>query len=140
MVSLLLKTICCSCSCIWSSCKPRLDHNIETGIIPVLFSIENISSKLWKNWNNVRRYTWHNGLIKDYPLKIACQSIKDSSTSTRAMTRGRPIEIGKSALTSNSCVGDAIKIWNQAPNDIKNCETLSQLKKAAKAYAKTLPI
>ena len=42
-------------------------------------------------------------------------------------------------LTSNSCVGDAIKVWNQTPNDIKKCELLSQLKKAARSYAKTLP-
>ena len=78
--------------------------------------------------------------IEDYPLKIECQFTNENSTSTRAMTGGRPIEIGKSLLTSNSCVGDAIKIWNQAPSDIKNCESLTKLKKAAKAYAKTLPI
>ena len=77
--------------------------------------------------------------IKNYPLIVDCQSSSETSTSTRAMNRGDPKEIGNTILTSNSCVGDAIKVWNQTPNDIKKCESLSQLKKAARSYAKTLP-
>ena len=74
------------------------------------------------------------------PLKIDCHRASDTSTSTRAMTEGRPIKIGKSNLVSNACINDAIKIWNQAPEDVNKCLTLPQIKKAARLYAKTLPI
>ena len=77
--------------------------------------------------------------VENYPLKIDCQKVSDTSTSTRAMTSGRPIESGKSTLVSNSCISDAIKIWNQAPEVVKNCASLSQIKKAAKLYARSLP-
>ena len=63
-----------------------------------------------------------------------------TSTSTRAMTEGRPIQIGKSNLVSNACISYAIEIWNQAPEDEKRCVTLPLIKKAARLFAKTLPI
>ena len=78
--------------------------------------------------------------VEGYPLKIESQKASDTSTSTRAMTDRRPIEIGKSNLISNSCISDAIKIWNQAPDLVRKCETLTQIKKAARLYAKTLPV
>ena len=77
--------------------------------------------------------------IEGYPLKIDCQKASDTSTSTRAMTSGRLIESGKSTLVSNACVSDAICIWNQAPDSVKNYVTLPQLKNAAKLYVRSLP-
>ena len=78
--------------------------------------------------------------IEGYPLKIRNQSSTSDSINTRAMTNNRPVEIGGSILTKNTCVSDAIRLWNLAPNDIKNCESLYQLKKLTRIYVKTLPV
>ena len=56
------------------------------------------------------------------------------------MTSGRLIQMGNSNLSFNSCIGDAVRLWNKAPEDLKNCNSLAQIKKAAKLFAKTLPI
>ena len=78
--------------------------------------------------------------VEGYPLKIDSQKASDTSTSTRAMTSGRLIESGRSNLVSNCCITDAIRIWNQAPESVKSSVTLTQIKKSAKLYARTLPI
>ena len=39
-----------------------------------------------------------------------------------------------------TCVSDAIKLWNLAPESIKNSATLHSLKKKTKEFVKTLPI
>ena len=83
---------------------------------------------------------WKATNIKGYPLKIRNQSSTSDSINTRAMTNNRPVEIGGSILTKNTCVSDAIRLWNLAPNDIKNCESLYQLKKLTRIYVKTLPV
>ena len=59
---------------------------------------------------------------------------------TRAMTSNQPIEIGKKLLTQRTCISDAIRVWNLAPNDLKNIPNIHAMKKATKLYVKTLPI
>ena len=59
---------------------------------------------------------------------------------TRAMTSNQPIEIGKRPLTQRTCISDAIKVWNSAPNELKNISSLHAMKKATKLYVKSLPI
>ena len=41
--------------------------------------------------------------VEGYPLKINRQVLRNDATNTRACDRGRPIEIGISTLTSNTC-------------------------------------
>ena len=99
-----------------------------------MLSVNQINAKvkvqeIWKSLN-----------VEGYPLNINCQKTSETSTSTRAMTGGRPIEIGHSTLASNSCISDAIKVWNQAPESVKKSETLSQIKKSGRLYVKSLPI
>ena len=60
--------------------------------------------------------------------------------STRADQAGRPIEIGKSALTQKTCVSDAIYLWNRALKDVTESKTIYQAKKEIKSFVKTLPI
>ena len=69
-----------------------------------------------------------------------CKVPNIGSTSTRAMTSGRLIEVGKSNLTFNTCISDAIRLWTVAPSELKSCETLPQLKKAGKTFVMTFPI
>ena len=78
--------------------------------------------------------------VENYPLKITKQVIKLDKTNIRANTQGRLIEIGKKTLTTKTCVSDAIRLWNSAPNELKQCETIYKFKKANQAYVKTLPL
>ena len=56
------------------------------------------------------------------------------------MTSRKPLEIGNSYLTQKTCISDAIKLWNLAPVELKNANTLYTMKKATKIFVKTLPI
>ena len=61
----------------------------------------------------------------DYPLQVKQQEVPVSGMTTRAAEKGRPIEIGKSNLTQNSCdISDAIRIWNLAPATVTNAKSL----------------
>ena len=78
--------------------------------------------------------------IPSYPLQIVTKAESNDTMNTRAMTANKPIEIGKSVLTQNSCISDAIKIWNQTPQELQTATSLYSLKKITKHYARTLPI
>ena len=49
-------------------------------------------------------------------------------------------ETGNSKIQSASFYSNAARVWNQAPIQIKNCLTLSAVKRETKKYVKTLPI
>ena len=76
----------------------------------------------------------------DYPLKIQIQKAENDTINTRALTSNRPIEIGSSTLLAKSCIGDAIKLWNLAPEEVKRCNSIYQIKKMTKKYVQSLPI
>ena len=78
--------------------------------------------------------------IEDYPLKITNQLAIYETINTRAMTGNRPIEIGCSSIAEKTCVSHAIRLWNQAPLEVKTCKSLYQVKKLTKTYVKSLPI
>ena len=78
--------------------------------------------------------------VKDYPLLIKQQEPHAGGVVTRASDLGRPIEIGKSTLTKNTCVSDAVRIWNLAPREVTDSTSLYMAKKAIKIYTRTLPI
>ena len=92
----------------------------------------NLKIKIQEAWKSIN--------VDRYPLKLECQEPSSNTTSTRAMTSGRLIEVGKSNLSFNTCISDVIRLWNSAPEELKKCESLQQLKKAAKLYAKTFPV
>ena len=72
--------------------------------------------------------------------------------------RGRPTSMAKleqrtrSAVTNNldeafdgkiltsTSTNDAAKLWNGAPDSIKNCVSIHSVKKCIKAYTATLPL
>ena len=78
--------------------------------------------------------------MQSYPLHIKKQESNALGVLTRATERGRPINIGKSSLTSKTCVSDAVRIWNQAPVEVTGSMSLYMVKKAIKRYVKSLPI
>ena len=83
---------------------------------------------------------WKALTVDDYPLIIKRQENNTEGMSTRADSSGRPIEIGKTALTQRTSVSDSIHLWNRAPNNVKDSKTLYQAKKEIKVFVKLLPI
>ena len=113
---------------IWRSVNSKVLEKFEIMSINQL----NAQIKLMEIWKLIK--------IEDYPLQIKTQLPSETVVTTRADANKRPCEIGVSLLTQNSCISDAIRIWNLAPSSVTNCTSLYQAKKATRLFAKSLPI
>ena len=82
---------------------------------------------------------WKTQNVQGYPIEIAKQTVTEDRTNTRANHEGRLIEVGKKAITQKTMISDAIKLWNKAPVELKNCTNIYQLKAHTRGYVKTLP-
>ena len=78
--------------------------------------------------------------MREYPLKIEQQSVNQDGVSTRADSRGRPLEIGRSSAVQKSCVSDAIRLWTLAPFEVTNSKSLTEAKNEIKKFARKLPV
>ena len=94
-----------------------------------LLSKANILSVNQQNAKLKLQEIWKSLNIENYPLKIQKQEQKPNVPSTRACTEGRLIELRRKTLTFKTCISDAIRIWNQAPHELKNSITFSSSKK-----------
>ena len=83
---------------------------------------------------------WKSLNVEKYPLTIKVQNTEHTGASTRADKSNRPVEIGKSCLTQKTCISDAIRLWNLAPEKIKCCLSVGQVKKEIKSFVKILPV
>ena len=83
---------------------------------------------------------WKACNIPKFPIKIIRQSTPIDSRTTRGVTKGRLMEQGSSNLSTNSFIGDATRLWNRAPEVVKNTETLNKAKIEIKKFVLTLPI
>ena len=92
----------------------------------------NAQAKLLEIWKALN--------VPKYPLSIQLQTDDHRGVSTRADCKGRPCEIGRTNLTQKTCISDAIKLWNLAPEIIKQSKNVAQAKTEIKKYAKTIPI
>ena len=68
------------------------------------------------------------------------KQIDDEDRITRATSANIVPETARTTLAQNTFNNDAKKLWNKAPEDIKNAKSLSSAKKAIKKYVTTLPI
>ena len=59
-----------------------------------------------------------NPIIQD-PIFVSKVSNKDDSAVTHACSNGKLMEIGQKTLYNKLCVGDAVRLWNQAPTLVK---------------------
>ena len=58
----------------------------------------------------------------------------------RGFTSGKWIEFGTSNKDKNSFLGDATRLWNQTPVEIKTTRTKMTAKRAIKKYCMTLQV
>ena len=91
----------------------------------------NASVKLMEIWKATN--------VDDYPLKVQRQTRNDSRVSTRTDTTEKPMEIGRTLVTQKTCVSDAIRLWNIAPDTITTCTSLSIVKSEIKKFVRQLP-
>ena len=110
---------------------------ISTSSLPTKFSMLSVNqlnaqTKLVEIWKALN--------VDDYPLKVVQQTKDNSRVNTRADTKEKPIEIGKSVLVEKTCISDAIHLWNNAPEKTINSITLSQAKAEIKKFVRQLPI
>ena len=82
---------------------------------------------------------WKAMNIEDYPLKIDQQGVNEAGVSTRRDCKRRPLEVGKTNLSQQTCISDAIRIWNQAPDCVTNSLTVTRAKHEIKKYVTSLP-
>ena len=83
---------------------------------------------------------WKASNLESYPTKLLKKEISDDNRLTRSTIRGDIVLQGKSDLCNASFVLDASKHWNNAPQAIKNCSSISMAKKEIKKFVITLPI
>ena len=78
--------------------------------------------------------------LPKYPLTIKQQGANHKGVSTRADKKERPCEIGMSLITQRTCISDAIRLWNMAPEKIRQSNSLYQANNEIKLFVKNLPI
>ena len=105
--------------------KSSLTDMFNTGKIPSPL----ITSYLWKAMH-----------LPNYPITLEKKDITTATNHTRSLTRGDLILQGKSEICKSSFTFDASKLWNKAPNNIKDCRTIHQAKKEIRKFVATLPL
>ena len=84
----------------------------------------NAQMKLLEMWKAIN--------VDKYPLQLKQQNTDHCGATTRADSRNRPCNFGKTNLTHNTSVSDAVRVWNLAPDQIKDCKSIGQAKKGNK--------
>ena len=83
---------------------------------------------------------WKVTHVNDYPLKLEMVERKRNGLTTRQSQEAQFKEINRTQIGKHSFAGDATKLWNKAPEQIKNAKTIWSAKRVIKEHCKTLPI
>ena len=75
-----------------------------------------------------------------HPTKFKKQEENQAYSGTRACSGGKLLEEGTRPVSLKTFKGDASRLWNNAPIEIKDCLTMHSAKNAIKIYVKTLPV
>ena len=117
---------------------PPLRYHLRTVAIMKklnLLSINQINAQIkltetWKAINNDK-------VIPINSLKI---KQKEGDRMSRSATNGNLMELGTSNMARQTFINDSARVWNRAPQTIKNCSSLYSAKKEIKKFVKTLPV
>ena len=74
------------------------------------------------------------------PLKFTRIAPAENGRNSRAVTNKKLYQSKGSTLTMDSFVYDATKMWNNAPDSIKNANSIYSAKTEIKSYCKLLPL
>ena len=76
------------------------------------------------------------GAVTKYPRR---NDTNPEQRTRSAVTNKLDEAVGGKIITT-TCINDAAKLWNGAPDSIKNCVSIYSVKKCIKAYTSTLPL
>ena len=87
--------------------------------------------------NAQTKYTemWKAANYEHYPIQMEKMKKHPNGRTSRGVTNNNFIE----PITKNTFIGDATRLWNKAPLNIKNAMTINVAKKEIKAFCKSLP-
>ena len=83
---------------------------------------------------------WKARHTEEYPLKFTFQVTKEGGRETRGDRSGKAVETGRTSKAKATFMSDAARVWNTAPESIRNAKTMMAAKKAIKTFCKTLPV
>ena len=83
---------------------------------------------------------WKSQNIKSYPTKWKTRNEEMKRDGLKTNNKPELVIKGKSYIQSQTFINDAANVWNKAPTVLKECKSLSSVKKQIRIYIKTLPI
>ena len=85
----------------------------------------------------ITKETWKAVNVENYPVSLLPMKANMSDREVRNGTRVQFDEYARLKVSRSSFVYDAAKLWNQAPQQIKDCKSLLSAKRTIKAYCRT---
>ena len=76
---------------------------------------------------------WKAVNIEKYPIKVTKQCTAENARVTRGDTSEKLIMTGMTELVRNTCIGDATRLWNKAPIEVKNSKSIISAKKRSES-------
>ena len=84
---------------------------------------------------------WKSCRTENYPVKLKKTETREGNQREMRMGTRRELEEGgRTRTVAESFAREAGRVWNTAPNTIKDAKTISAAKKAILEYCKTLPV
>ena len=83
---------------------------------------------------------WKAHQSERHPTKYTRRNDSNQELRTRSAATNKLNEARGGKILNSTCINDAAKLWNNAPESITNCSSLYSIKKHIKAYTATLPI
>ena len=83
---------------------------------------------------------WKANNMEKFPIKVTKQTTATNARVARGDSSERLVEFGMTELVRNTCIGDATRLWNKAPPQIKTANTIFAAKKEIKKFVASLPI
>ena len=83
---------------------------------------------------------WKAHQFDRHPTKYPRRNDTNPEQRTRSAVTNKLDEAVGGKIITTTCINDAAKLWNGAPDTIKNCVSIYSVKKCIKAYTSTLPL
>ena len=118
--------------------KKRISDKVKTEIL-----ITNLNMLSVNRMNAQIKLTevWKALNFKNTPLNISLPIVDSSKRSSRSTTNGRlQIINGKTLCSQATFLNDGKRVWNAAPQSIRDCTSIGSVKKEIKKFVASLPL
>ena len=120
--------------------KSTIKDKINTGSMFLKHNMASVNQlnaqiKLTETWKSLNLNTHNNDAINDKRVVHI-----EGNRELRSAFKGNLVETGASKKAQKTFINDSTRVWNGAPQSIKNCKSLYTAKKEIKIFIKSLPI